>query len=162
MKKQIAGLAFRVLFGFILVGVVAASLLFWQYQKKVVLLETFDGFDGTFQESQTLYISQGSIYSTFFKEPFETVVFIFPDGSFSSYSTHDDGKISASINTIVESLEKSGKRIVDCEKVVHNHFTPIGFTEADKRTYGFLKAKGFHGVFAIYYTVTGKFLILEK
>jgi hypothetical protein len=107
---------------------------------------------------KTLYCGEGSICKAVFTEPFETVVFLFRDGSFLTYSTHDDKIIDAPISVLADEVINSGRFLEDCLLIVHNHFSPVGFTQGDETCYEFLKRKGFRGVFGIYYPATGRFL----
>lgn len=107
--------------------------------------------------SESVSVTGGSVISGFFREPFETAVFIFRDGSFLTFSTSDDKFISVPISWVVESIEKTGRTAPDIILCVHNHFSPIGFTSGDRDAYYYLRGKGFRGVFGIYYTASGKF-----
>ena len=107
---------------------------------------------------KSIYGTEGNLWLTMFREPFETVVFLFRDGSVVTFSTHDASTIDAPISMLVDYLKKSGRSLKDCLIVVHNHFTPAGFTMGDESSYAYLKFRGFRGVFGIYYTATGRFL----
>lgn len=121
----------------------------------------FDAIEPTAQ-SKTLFCGEGSLCAAMFKEPFETVIFFFRDGSFLTYSTRDDKLIDAPISFIYDAVLETGRSIADCLLVVHNHFSPMGFSPGDQRSYEYLKAKGFHGVFGIYYPATGRFVGVEE
>jgi len=131
----------------------------------LILAATGGGIFLTFQAAQhpaplvkSIYGTEGNLWLTMFREPFETVVFLFRDGSVVTFSTHDAATIDAPISMLVDYLKKSGRSLKDCLIVVHNHFTPAGFTMGDESSYGYLKFRGFRGVFGIYYTATGRFL----
>jgi hypothetical protein len=111
--------------------------------------------------SESVSVTGGSVISGFFRGPFETVVFIFRDGSFLTFSTSDDKAISVPISWVVESIETTGRAVSDIILCVHNHFSPIGFTTGDRDAYYYLRDKGFRGVFGIYYTASGKFREME-
>lgn len=116
----------------------------------------FDGLGAnTVQDSARM--TAGSVLSGFFREPFETVVFIFRDGSFLTFSTNDEKSVAAPTSWLVESIQKTGRVVPGIVFCVHNHFSPLGFTPGDRDAYRYLKGKGFRGVFGIYYTATGKF-----
>lgn len=119
-----------------------------------------DGIEPT-PGGKTLYAGEGSICKAVFTEPFETVCFLFRDGSFLTFTTQDDRMIDAPIAILLAEVSESGRFIEDCLLIVHNHFTPVGFSPGDMRSYHYLRDKGFRGVFGIYYTTTGRFLGLE-
>ena len=112
--------------------------------------------------AESVSVTVGSVISGFFREPFETVVFIFRDGSFLAFSTSDDKAVSAPISWVTESIQKSGRSAADIILCVHNHFSPVGFTPGDIDAYEYLKGKGFRGVFGIYYTASGRFREFEE
>jgi len=112
--------------------------------------------------AETVMIGEGDICSAFFREPFETVVFMFRDGKFITFSTGHEKTIAIpSVGWIVEQIKARGRRIEDCMFVVHNHFSPAGFSESDLMTWKYLCRKGFSGVFGIYYTASGRFRSVE-
>ena len=112
--------------------------------------------------SESVSVTTGSVISGFFREPFETAVFIFRDGSFLTFSTSDDRAVSVPISWVTESIENTGRAVSDIILCVHNHFSPIGFTPGDKDAYHYLRGKGFRGVFGIYYTASGRFREFEE
>jgi len=112
--------------------------------------------------SASVSVTAGSVISGFFREPFETAVFIFRDGSFLTFSTNDDKAVSVPISWVVESIQNSGRVASDIILCVHNHFSPAGFTTGDLDAYHYLKGKGFRGVFGIYYTASGRFREFEE
>jgi hypothetical protein len=112
--------------------------------------------------SESVSVTGGSIISGFFREPFETAVFIFRDGSFLTFSTNDDKAVSVPISWVTESIENTGRAVSDIILCVHNHFSPSGFTPGDTDAYRYLRDKGFRGVFGIYYTATGRFREFEE
>lgn len=122
---------------------------------------TFDGIGPT-QVGVQLYRGEGSLCRQLFTEPFETVIFVFRDGGFLTYSTHDEKHINVPISIIADDIIKSGRAISDCLLCVHNHFSPIGFTHGDELVYEHLKRRGFRGTFGIFYTATGRFLGVEE
>jgi len=112
--------------------------------------------------SESVSITGGSIIKGFFREPFETVVFIFRDGSFLTFSTNDDKSVSVPISWVITSIQRSGRAVSDIILCVHNHFSPSGFTPGDVDAYRYLTGRGFWGVFGIYYPVSGKFREIEE
>ena len=112
--------------------------------------------------SASVSVTAGSVISGFFREPFETAVFIFRDGSFLTFSTNDDKAVSVPISWVTESIENTGRAVSDIILCVHNHFSPSGFTPGDTDAYRYLRDKGFRGVFGIYYTATGRFREFEE
>jgi len=112
--------------------------------------------------SASVSVTTGSVIFGFFREPFETAVFIFRDGSFLTFSTNDDKAVSVPISWVTESIENTGRAVSDIILCVHNHFSPSGFTPGDTDAYRYLRDKGFRGVFGIYYTATGRFREFEE
>lgn len=167
MKPTTGELAIRAAGTFVLIVIVTLALyrIFPSKIEPVFLLSEnteHASFDGTIpQDPLTLYQTEWNIYASMFKEPFETAVFMFKDGTILTYSTHEASRVGVAAQTIVEWTKKSGKNIKDCLLVVHNHFSPAGFTDSDRYTYNYLKNKGFKGVFGIYYTATGMFQAIE-
>jgi len=106
---------------------------------------------------ESVDVTNGSVVAGFFSAAFETVAFIFRDGSFLAFSTNDDKAVTVPISWVVEHIQKTGHAVPDIILCVHNHFSPVGFTPADQDSYWYLKRKGFSGVFGIYYTVSGRF-----
>lgn len=148
---------------FALVGTIIMLKVYSDKADAVSGSATFDGI-GQPQIGVQLYRSEGKLWEgcpAFFSEPFETVVFIFRDGKYLTYSTHDEKHINVPISVIAEDIVKSGHPIRECLLCVHNHFSPVGFTRGDEAAFEYLKRKGFKGVFGIYYTATGRFLGVE-
>lgn len=112
--------------------------------------------------AETVYITKGNIYKGFFKEPFETAIFIFrdsennEDGDFVTFSTHHEKMINVEAWAVVDYLKKDGKDIKDCEKILHNHSTPMPFTPGNDKFERAIRALGFEGKFGIFYTFNGK------
>jgi len=119
-------------------------------------------FDGAefIGSGDSVLIKQGVIWKgspAFFTEPFETVVFVFRNGSWVSFTTQHAEAIDCPISLMVEAIIKSGRRIEDITHCVHNHFTPRGFTSGDMDARHYLARKGFAGVFGIYYPASERF-----
>ena len=111
--------------------------------------------------AESVAIEQGSLCKGIFRDPFEKVVFLFRDGTFLVFSTGHEKAVLVPIAWILHFIEESGRDIKDCLLIVHNHFSPMGFSESDLQTYQYLYRKGFRGVFGIYYPSTGKFRGVE-
>jgi hypothetical protein len=167
MKPTVGELAIRAAGAFALVVLITIVLfkVFPAKEEPLFLLSDnaeHASFDGTLpQDPLTLYQSEWNIYAAMFKEPFETAMFLFSDGSVMTFSTHEVNRVGVATQTIIEWIKKMGKNIGDCVVVAHNHFTPAGFTDSDRYTYNYLKSAGFKGVFGIYYTATGIFQAIE-
>jgi hypothetical protein len=167
MRPTTGELTIRAAASFVLVAlfVVVGYSLFSKKSTPVNALvpsNTFAAFGGSLpQEPLTLYQTEWNIYTTIFKEPFETAVFLFKDGAVLTFSTHEADRVGVAIQTIVEWVGKTGRSIKDCLRVVHNHFSPGGFTDSDRYTYNYLKTKGFIGVFGIYHTSSGVFQTID-
>lgn len=124
----------------------------------------FDGIE-TSGNGASVLIKEGTIWNgcpKFFSEPFETVVFIFRNGHWISFTTQHDVIIDCPVSFMVTTIQKSGRTTLDVFFCVHNHFAPVGFTPGDKGAYHYLRGKGFRGVFGIYYTATGRFREMEE
>jgi hypothetical protein len=124
-------------------------------------MAVFDGIEGN-PSADSVLITSGNVFKSFFREPFESVVFIFRDGTFLTYSTQHDKAIEVPISWIAENIVQNGHSIPAILLCVHNHFTPVGFTPGDKDSYRYLRGRGFRGIFAIYYTVSGKLRTMEE
>jgi len=105
--------------------------------------------------SESVYIKTGNIYKGFFKEPFETILFIFKDGDFFTFTNQYADEIHLPIGYLEEFLKKQGKKIEDIEIVIHNHNTPNNFSLPNHQYYYRLKKRGFNGKFKIYYPFNG-------
>lgn len=127
----------------------------------------FDGFGPTGSLDDVI-VCRGSLIGpkaarlTFFSEPFETVIFIFGNLEWMTFSTGDDRIINAPVSWMVERIMAAGYEMSDITHCVHNHFSPVGFTVGDINVYRYLKRSGFRGVFGIYYTATGEFSAIKE
>lgn len=151
----------------VILAIGSVAVLYNYYGDKVEASTASATFDGTgpVEVGVQLYRTAGKIWEgcpRFFSEPFETVVFIFRDGDYLAYSTHDAHHINVPISTIADDIRKCGLDVRACTHCVHNHFSPIGFTRGDEASFEYLKRKGFRGVFGIWYTATGRFLGVEE
>jgi len=124
----------------------------------------FDGIEPS-GNGAAVIVKEGTLwlgYPAFFSEPFETVVFVFRDGRWVSFTTQHDVIIDCPVSLMVEAIVKHGRLISDALFCVHNHFTPIGFTSGDRDARRYLVRKGFAGVFGIYHTASGRFREWEE
>jgi len=112
-------------------------------------------------EPSTIYITQGNIYKGFFTEPFETLLIVFKDGDFITFSSHHAYWITMSFGWLGDFLKKNNKKIKDIKIIIHNHLIPTRFTEGNKYFYRKFKEAGFQGLFCIYYPATEMVKILE-
>lgn len=117
---------------------------------------------GPSDDAVTLFISEARLCDSYFKEPFETCLVVTYDLALVSFSTHEATRIGVSAPVIIDRLKNMGIAPKDIAVVVHNHFTPSPFTDADKATHRYLVARGFAGAFGIWYTATGKFVGIEE
>lgn len=157
------GLALAVVGAIILLTCAAGGVLFKFYEARGDAREASAVFDGiAAMGAGSVVMDEGSILAGFFREPFETVVFIFRDGSFLTFSTGHDKLVDFPISWMVESIVKSGRAVSGAILCAHNHFSPVGFTAGDRDSYRYLRGKGFNGVFGIFYTASGRFREMEE
>jgi hypothetical protein len=160
MRDPVQSVTWRTLSSFFLVALVIGSGIFiirhgWRIERGSPDRAAFGS--GPTDNAVTLYMTQGNLCETYFREPFETVLFVTYDLTVFSFSTQEAARIGVSSPTIVERIMQAGYDVKDIAVVVHNHFTPAGFTDADKATYQYLKGRGFTGAFGIWYTATKRF-----
>lgn len=105
-----------------------------------------------------IYVTKGLLFPDFFKEPFETAVFVLKDGRFYTFSSHHEHGIYlyGGGSVIIEYLKKEGINIEDVAIVIHNHLTPASFSPINHRFFHQLQQAGFKGFFAIYYPFSKK------
>ena len=113
---------------------------------------------GMADEAITLFMTEAQLCDTYFREPFETCLIVTYDLRLITFSTHEPTRIGVSATTLIERLKHLGIDPKSIAVVVHNHFTPSPFTDADKYTFDYLRARGFAGVFGIWYTATSRFV----
>ena len=116
---------------------------------------------GPSDDAVTLFITEAQLCDSYFREPFETCLVVAYDLRLASFSTHEATRIGVSASVIVDKLGKMGIRPKDIAVIVHNHFTPSPFTDADRATHRYLVARGFAGAFGIWYTATSTFVGIE-
>jgi hypothetical protein len=95
------------------------------------------------------YIYGGNLLRDLFKEPFEKIIFIWPDMNYIIITDNDIEKINISI--LPEILKNTGLKLENCFAIYHNHLDISGFSQKDIRAYYWLKGMGFRGLFGIYY-----------
>ena len=117
---------------------------------------------GPSDEAITLYISEAQLCDSYFREPFETCLVVTYSLRLVSFSTHEATRIGVSAATIADRLRNMGIAPKDIAVIVHNHFSPSPFTDADRATYRYLVARGFAGAFGIWYTATSTFVGIER
>lgn len=154
----------RTLVAFALVALAVMSAIYvirrgWETGSVAGSLAAFGG--GQADDAITLYMTQGQICEQYFREPFETCLVVMTDLAALTFSTHEAGRISVPAKVIIEHVKKLGYEVEDIAVIVHNHFTPAGFTQNDKDTYQYLKREGFRGAFGIWYTAVKRFVRLE-
>jgi hypothetical protein len=166
VSDTIRGVTMRLLLSFMAVAIVS-GLVMWTarvgvFSRVDITKEAAFG-GGQADGAITLFMTQGRLCETYFNEPFEVCVIIMYDLMAMTFSTHEAGKISATATFIVERAKAAGYEVSDMIAVVHNHFTPAGFTSADRATYAYLLKQGFRGSYGIWYTATKTFVpIAEK
>jgi len=104
------------------------------------------------------YVKAGNIFASFFKEPVETILFIFKDGTYIAFTSLDEDFIAIPANAIVDFIAERHESLADAVFIVHNHRIPSPFSESDNRTYQYFKDRGFVGLYMIYFTGSGKVL----
>jgi len=113
-------------------------------------------FNSLLSPGETVYVKEGNIYKGFFTEPFETIVFIFKNGDCLAFTNRYESRVYLPIGYLENFLKKRNKKIEDIEIAIHNHGTPSNFSPKNYRYYRGLKARGFKGIFKIYYPFDGR------
>ena len=96
---------------------------------------------------------QGSKYNIFidaFNEPIEIIYFVFYNGDVHRFTTHDENEVAISVPVMVDTIKRDGNKISNVAIIIHNHWARPYFSDSDKRTYTYLKGKGFKGRFLLY------------
>ena len=108
--------------------------------------------------TDTVWISEVSIFANAFKEPFEIFYMVCYDGKAFGISTHHDFKIDINATWVREFLKTKGKTLKDVAIMMHNHFGRHRFSTwaegGDLAFLGSLRRMGFKGSFCIYVTST--------
>lgn len=101
--------------------------------------------------SPTAYLVRGNVFSEYFKEPVEKLVFVVYNGKSFSFTNYDELFVSIVYEEFEYKLEKDGLTTKDFMCVIHNHITPNNkFTVRDIRFFNYLKSKGFRGWFLLW------------
>jgi len=114
--------------------------------------------EGVFQiQYGTFYIQHISIdfFKPLFKEPFETVYFIFKDGRGLAITSNDYDYVDCDASVALRYIEDSERKIEDCWLIIHNHLTPRHMTLKDKGFRSYFRDRGFEGIFLIYHQSSG-------
>lgn len=101
-------------------------------------------------------------YNTFFKDPIEKLIVLFPDGEFFYFTTQQEKVVNMDGWSCIAILKQSGRSIVDAIIVIHNH--PLGmprFSEGDMNFLRTLKSYGFKGAFLLYHQPSGRVITYE-
>lgn len=165
MANTIRGATWRLALSFAAVSIVSGFVM-WTAKGGMFSAASVDR-DAAFGGGQTddavtVYITEGRLCESMFTEPFETCLVLTNDLGILTFSTREAGRVGISAPQIVEKIKQSGYEIAQVVAVVHNHFTPAGFTMADRATYNYLKARGFTGIYAIWYTTTKRFIPIQE
>jgi hypothetical protein len=107
------------------------------------------------KSQDTVYVTRIDLAKEIFREPIEKIVFVTKGLKVFIFTTNQEDRIRGSTSQIAEYLEKHGVQIKDIAIIIHNHWVPTGFSEANNRTYHYFRNRGFRGFFCIYYQGTG-------
>lgn len=98
-----------------------------------------------------VYITEGNVFTDFFREPVEILVFIAFNGKSYSLTNFDSSSVAIDYDGLKARLKEDGIEIKDLMCAVHNHVgTRRKFTVRDIRFYNALKADGFKGLFLLW------------
>jgi len=117
---------------------------------------------GTTGQSDLAYELRFNIYRVVFTEPFESVLFLFRDGTIFIYTTHEENIISIPSGVLLQRFQELKRDPKDILLVVHNHLDPGRFSALDIAFYYRLRGYGFNGVFGIYYPASNHFVELKE
>jgi len=102
-------------------------------------------------DSGHVYMAKGNLFTEFFKEPVEIIVFIANNGEFYKITNFMSNSVSMVYDEFEDVLAKDKLTTRDIIIVIHNHTgPPFKFTIRDKRFYAYLKHKGFDGLFLLW------------
>jgi hypothetical protein len=107
--------------------------------------------------SELVYIRQGNAFQHYFTEPIETIVIIFDDGKYFTFSITEEFRTGISVTW----LAKHGYPISRAIIIIHNHLDLVGFSPRDIETYWALYREGFRGTFLLY-LITGKVIPFKR
>lgn len=110
-----------------------------------------------------IYIGGGNLIAdNFFKEPFESAVFIFYNYDYIEVTNNLVEEVKIPIDLLESEFKRNNHTISDCLFIVHNHLKPSTFSYKDIQFYNSIHARGFNGLFAIYYPFYREFRIYGK
>jgi hypothetical protein len=89
-------------------------------------------------------------FKPFFKEPFETLVFVLNDGRCLLLSEKNECAVKVCASLLNDFIKELGYRMEDVEIVIHNHLRGSRFGPQDKRFCWQLSQYGFQGKFLVY------------
>jgi hypothetical protein len=95
-------------------------------------------------------------FKLIFKEPCETLVIIFKDGSCLLFSEGREESVEISAGMIETLLKELSYRMADIEIIIHNHLKPEWFSPQDKKFCHQLVKFGFKGKFLVYFPSRNK------
>jgi len=103
-------------------------------------------------------IGSGDLYKGWFTEPVEVFYMVFWNGLKTRITNYLDGGIYFNLDKVVK---ESGFQYSDIMFVIHNHWFYPYPSDADKRTFFYMRGKGFTGEFLIYRQATQEILRLK-
>ena len=90
-------------------------------------------------------------HDTFFTDPIEKLVIIFPDGEYFYFTTGHEVNVDMDAWMCIAILEHNGRDIMNAIIVVHNHpMGPPRFSRGDIGFLRILRQRGFEGSFLLY------------
>lgn len=95
------------------------------------------------------YIRGWDFWGPYFREPFETVIFVFRDGQAFSFTSNIDLAIDAPPAQVQEYFARSGKTARDILVIIHNHLYPGNFSPKDRSFCRYFRECGFAGHFLL-------------
>jgi len=115
----------------------------------LLVFSSLPGMD--FTNSVPAYVTHGNIFSDFFKEPVEVLVFIAITGDSYAITNYAESFVSVNYDELKNLLRENGHQIKDMMCVIHNHTgTLMKFSPRDLRFYNILRADGFRGLFLLW------------
>lgn len=103
-----------------------------------------------------VYASRGNIFNKAFKEPFESIYFVFYNGDWLRLTTHYGPSTFIDAYYILNFLKKEKRNLEDVAIIIHNHFARPILSDGNRIAMKRLKGMGFRGSFCIYVTGTKK------
>jgi len=106
-----------------------------------------------------VFVKQGSIVMDKLRHGYETLIWVFKDGSIYFITNFADSLVSTGGNKFL--LNEIGRDAKDLIAIYHNHNSCPKFSSADLRSFVELSEIGFVGVYAIYVRSTREFIYAE-